>query len=189
VPQAKSGFEGWHDFAFAFRDPQFGWFSGAGTAVSASDLPSDFVFRRFCEIGNVRMPNHQSRGQQTTGHSVSRRQLPRGNLGEGAFGVRELDLVQLCQVDRVAGVRDPDVYRVFRPLVRLAVHEHQRGLDGGRAGSGVVLPEVGGQQPAPELRRAHGHVVSVGRGVGVPVRPVPELKVCGDGKQPFRLRY
>jgi hypothetical protein len=33
------------DFAFPFRDPQFGWFSGARTTVSASDLPSNFVFR------------------------------------------------------------------------------------------------------------------------------------------------
>jgi hypothetical protein len=54
VPQAKSGFEGWHDFAFPFRDPQSGGFSGDGASVSASDLPPDFVFCGFCEIGKAR---------------------------------------------------------------------------------------------------------------------------------------
>ena len=32
------------DFAFPFRDPQSGWFSGVRATVSASDLPPDFVF-------------------------------------------------------------------------------------------------------------------------------------------------
>ena len=39
------------DFAFAFRDPQSGGFSGIWTTVSVSDLPSNFVFCGFSEIG------------------------------------------------------------------------------------------------------------------------------------------
>ena len=56
MPQAKSGFEGWHDFAFPFRDPQSGGFSGVRATVSAGNPPSNFVFRRFCEIGSLRLP-------------------------------------------------------------------------------------------------------------------------------------